>query len=104
MFDDLSLISAVVAGAVLLIVIFFAYQRIRNDLKWFKEAPTYNQVVRSFVTISFVGAYAFGFILVVQRVTSDAAALKDVEGFGLVLALVGNYVKDIIDKLYQAEK
>jgi p-aminobenzoyl-glutamate transporter AbgT len=94
---------AILAAIVLVFVLVTASRHLLRDLKWLMEAPSYTQVVRSIVTLTFVGAYAFGFLLIVREVTTDADSLDNVEGYGLVLALVGNYVERIIDKLYSTD-
>lgn len=97
---DLGVAWIALAGVVGVVLLASTAKRIMGDLKWLREAPTYNMVIRSFVTVTFVGSYAFGFLLVIREVTQDAESLQNVEGFGLVLALVGGYVERIIEKLY----
>ena len=93
----------ILAALVGVFVLVTASKRILADIKWLSGPPTYTQVIRSLVTIAFVGSYAFGFLLIVREVTQDPDSLDNVEGYGLVLALVGSYVERIIDKLYTSE-
>jgi len=99
---DQSIILLALGVVISLIIVGSAAYRMLKDVRpLLKEPPTYGMVVRSVVTLTFILSYSFGFLLIVREVTTNADSLGNIEGFGMVLALVGTYVERIIDRLYQ---